>query len=227
MAKKGKSKIEFFNLDKEIAKQHFRVSIFGSARIKPNSKYYKEVVELGRMLGEKGIDVVTGGGPGIMEAACEGHEIGSKKNKENHSHAYGLTIRLPKEQHDNKHFDMKKDFIKFSSRLDNFIQLSDAVVVATGGVGTLLEFLYTWQLIQVEHISDIPIILLGDQWPPLMEWIQKGPLKHKLLNEEDLDSIFVVKDAKEAYKIINASYETYKKLSGNHNHASIIPTKRK
>lgn len=225
--KKGKSRVEFFNLDRELAKQHFRVSIFGSARIPNSSRYYKEVVELGRMLGEKGIDIVTGGGPGIMEAACEGHELGRKKLKNGHSHAFGLTIKLPREQHDNKHFDMKKDFIKFSARLDNFIQLSDAIVVATGGVGTLLEFLYAWQLVQVEHISDIPIILLGDQWPPLIEWIKKGPLKHKLLNEEDLDSIYVVKDAKEAYKIINTVYETYKKARGNHNHISVMPKNAK
>ncbi|MBN2420852.1 LOG family protein [Candidatus Woesearchaeota archaeon] len=216
MAKKMKSKVEFFNLDKEVAKQHFRVAIFGSARIKPNNKDYKEVVELGKFLGEKGIDVVTGGGPGIMEAACKGHELGRKKFK-NHSHAFGLTIRLPKEQHDNKHFDMKKDFIKFSSRLDNFIQLSDAVVVATGGVGTLLEFLYTWQLVQVEHIYDIPIILLGDQWPPLIEWVKKGPLKNKLLNPEDLHPLYTVKSAKEAYKLIHLVHEAYKK-NKNHNH---------
>jgi hypothetical protein len=97
--------------------------------------------------------------------------------------------------------------------LDYFIQLSNAVVVATGGVGTLLEFLYTWQLVQVEHIYDIPIILLGDQWPPLIEWVRKGPLKSGLVSEEDLDSIFVVKDAKEAFKILKTTYEQYKKAS--------------
>ncbi len=208
------SKVKYFNLKHELAKEHFRVAVFGSARIKPESKYYKEVYKLAKMIGKKGIDVVSGGGPGIMDAANKGHEDGKKEGKKNNgTHSFGLTIKLPMEQKDNKHFDMKKDFQQFSARLDYFIQLSNAVVVATGGVGTLLEFLYTWQLIQVEKIYDIPIILLGDQWPPLMEWVRKGPLKHHLLNEEDLDSIYVVKDAEEAFKIINTSYEIYRKVA--------------
>ena len=207
------SKAKYFNLQEELAKNHFRVAIFGSARIKPSSPYYKEVHKLGKMIGKLGIDVVTGGGPGIMEAANKGHEDGKKESKNGESHSYGLTIKLPMEQRDNTHFDMKKDFTVFTSRLDYFIQLSNAVVVATGGVGTLLEFLYTWQLVQVEKIYDIPIILLGDQWPPLIEWIKKGPLKHKLLNEDDLDSIYVVKDADEAVKIIKTTYEAYRRAS--------------
>ncbi len=210
-------KVEYFNLNKELTKKHFRVAIFGSARIKPSSKYYKEVVRLGQMIGEKGLDVVTGGGPGIMEAACLGHEIGKKKRK-NRSHAYGLTIKLPREQHDNQHFDMKKDFKRFSSRLDYFVELSNVVVVATGGVGTLLEFLYTWQLVQVEHISNIPIILLGDQWKSLIEWVKKGPLKNKLLRKDDLDSVFVVKNAKEAMAIIEKARTEFK--NGNMNNSS-------
>jgi len=105
---------------------------------------------------------------------------------------------------------MKKDFQRFSARLDYFMQLSNAVVVAPGGVGTLLEFLYTWQLVQVEHVYDIPIIMLGEQWKSLIEWIKKGPLKHGLLKESDLDSIYVVKNADEAVKILKASYQMYK-----------------
>lgn len=203
------SKVEYFNLDEELHKKHFRVSIFGSARIKPTSKQYKEIVQLGKMIGEQGIDVVTGGGPGIMQAACEGHEIGKKKKK-NHSHTFGLAIKLPKEQKDNGHFDMKKDFKRFSERLDYFVELSNVVVVATGGVGTLLELLYTWQLIQVEHIYDIPIILIGDQWKSLIHWVQKGPVKHKLMNKEDLDSIHVVKNSREAMNLINKEYARFK-----------------
>lgn len=218
-----KTKVQFFNLEKELSEKQFRVAIFGSARIKPNSKYYKEVAKLGELLGKEGLDVVTGGGPGIMEAACKGHDIGRRKKKNHHTHAYGLTIRLPKEQKDNNHFDMKKDFNKFSERLDYFIELSNAVVVATGGVGTLLEFLYTWQLVQVEKINDMPIILLGEQWKPLIEWIKKGPLKHKLLNKTDLDSIYIARNANDAFKIIKSFYETHKKsLRNNHKNIKIV-----
>ena len=213
MAKKKVSKVKYFNLQEELAKEHFRVAVFGSARIKSSSKYYQEVYKLTKMIGKLGVDIVTGGGPGIMDAANKGHEDGKNEARKNGTHSFGLTIRLPREQSDNKHFDMKKDFDKFTARLDYFIQLSNAVVVATGGVGTLLEFLYTWQLVQVEKIYDIPIILLGDQWPPLIEWIKKGPLKNKLLNEEDLDSIYIVRDADEAFKIIKTSYEIYRRAS--------------
>lgn len=202
-----------FELHDEVHKNRFRVSIFGSARIKPNNKYYREVVDLAYMLGDAGIDVVSGGGPGIMEAANFGHEKGRSLHDNNHTVSYGLTIKLPKEQRDNKHFDMKKDFTNFTKRLDTFVQLSNAVVVATGGVGTLLEFLYAWQLVQVEKIYDFPIIMLGDQWPPLIEWIKKGPLKHKLLNADDLKSIYLTKNSKEAFKVIKKHYDAFKKTN--------------
>ncbi len=216
------SKAQYFNLKEELAKEHFRVAIFGSARIKRTSKYYKEVYELAKMMGTTGIDVVSGGGPGIMEAANKGHEDGKKQARREGTHSFGLTIRLPEEQRDNIHFDMKKDFQRFTARLDYFIQLSNAVVVATGGVGTLLEFLYTWQLVQVEKVYDIPIILLGDQWPPLIEWIRKGPLKNGLLSETDLDALYLVKDAKEAFKIIKTTHETFKRTSAYYHGKKLV-----
>jgi hypothetical protein len=208
MAKKD---VKYFSLERELAKKHFRVAIFGSARIKRSSKDYKEVFNLSKMLGMDGIDVVSGGGPGIMEAANRGHEEGKREARRKETHSFGLTIKLPEEQRDNRHFDMKKDFQKFSARLDYFIELSNAVVVAQGGVGTLLEFLYTWQLIQVEKIRGMPIILLGEQWPPLVEWIKKGPLKHHLLSEEDLNSIYIVKNSKDAYKILKTAYDAFER----------------
>ncbi len=218
---KAISKVEFFRLSKELSKQHFRVAIFGSARIKENSKYYKEIHHLAKMLGQRGIDVVTGGGPGIMRAANEGHQEGRKNTpNNNNTKSFGLTIRLPKEQKDNRHFDMKKDFKVFSRRLDYFVELSNAVVVAPGGVGTLLEFLYTWQLVQVEHIYDIPIIMIGEQWKPLLEWIRMGPMKHKLIGPRDIDSIFYVKNAKEAMKIIDKARQAYN-IDGKEYYADI------
>src|SRR3989338_4495559 len=194
-------------LKKELRKNEFRVAIFGSSRINRKDVNYKEIYKLGKMLGERDIDIVTGGGPGLMMASSFGHKIGSKKTG---AHAIALNIKLPMEQKFNKYSDVRKEFTHFTKRLDNFMLLSNAVVVAPGGVGTLLEFLYTWQLVQVEHVYDIPIIMLGEQWKSLIEWIKKGPLKHGLLKESDLDSIYVVKNADEAVKILKASYQMYK-----------------
>ncbi len=205
------SRVKFFNLEKEREKNHFRVAIFGSARIRSGNPAYKAVYKIAECMGELGIDIVSGGGPGLMEAANKGHENGKKIAKQKGTHSFGLTIKLPKEQKDNKHFDMQKDFQRFSARLDYFMQLSNAVVVAPGGVGTLLEFLYTWQLIQVEHIYDIPIIMLGEQWRHLINWVKNGPLKNGLLKKEDLDSIYAVNNADEAIKILKASYNMHKR----------------
>jgi len=190
-----------------IDKKHFRVAIFGSARIKPNDPRYKQIHSLAYRIAAAGFDVVTGGGPGIMEAANKGHREGRKKGK--HVHSFGLKIMLPQEQSSNKHLDIKKDFKRFSKRLDYFMNLSNVVVVAPGGVGTLLEFFYTWQLIQVEHICSIPIIFMGDMWPELIDWIEKWPLKKKLLDRQDLHPLFLAKHCSEAMRIIKKSHQGY------------------
>ena len=195
----------------EFDPSHFRVAIFGSARIKPGTEIYKQVKELAKLIGKQGIDVVTGGGPGLMHAANEGH----KSDNNGRARSIGLNIRLPMEQDTNPHLDIKEEFDKFSGRLDTFMNLSNAVVVAPGGVGTLLEFFYTWQLVQVKHICHIPIILLGDMWPPLIKWIEKYPLNNKLLSNPDLNSIFLAKDCNEAMKVIDTAYKAYKRGGKN------------
>ena len=197
----------------QINKEHFRVAIFGSARIKPDDPRYRQIESLASRIAAAGFDVVTGGGPGIMEAANKGHMEGRKIGGDVHS--FGLSIDLPKEQFSNKHLDIKKDFERFSERLDYFMNLSNVVVVAPGGVGTLLEFFYTWQLIQVEHICTIPIIFMGDMWPELIEWIEKWPLKKKFLDKKDLHPLFLAKHCSEAMKIIKRSHQDY--LEGGQN----------
>ena len=132
---------------------HYKVAIFGSARIEEGDQDYQEIFEISRGLAEAGFDIVTGGGPGIMQAGNAGHKsVGSKQ------HSIGLNIKLPFEQDDNKYLDIKKEFDRFSGRLDAFMSLSDAVIVAPGGIGTILELFYSWQLVQVEHICETPII---------------------------------------------------------------------
>ena len=187
--------------------KHFHVCIFGSARLKKGDPAYDLVYELSTMIADEGLDVVTGGGPGLMDAASAGHKSGRKNND---VHAVGLTIHLPREQITSPHLDIKKEFSTFSKRLDNFMLLSNIVVVAPGGVGTLLEFLYSWQLVQVKHICDIPIILLGDMWPELIEWIEKWPLAQKLISPEDMNSLFLAKDCPEAMKVIKKAHEEFK-----------------
>lgn len=118
-------------VDDELYQKHFRVAIFGSARIKKDDPAYDEVYKLTHMIASENIDIVTGGGPGIMEAACKGHRDGRKSDE---IHSIGLNIDIPAEQKPNRHLDIKREFDRFSKRLDTFMVLSNAVVVAPGGV---------------------------------------------------------------------------------------------
>lgn len=186
---------------------HFRVSIFGSARPDKEDPVYKQVYGFAKMMAEEGIDIVTGGGSGLMEAANAGHASGDPKNE---SQSIGLTIRLPWENHSNQFIEIEKHFDKFSPRLDTFVSISHAVVIMLGGIGTCLEFFYVWQLVQVKHIYQIPIILIGEQWETLLDWIVKYPLKSKYLNKEDLNIIHVVKTNEEAAEIIKKTYAAYR-----------------
>lgn len=190
----------------DLYEKHFRVAIFGSARITKKDPAYEEVYKLAYMIAGENIDVVTGGGPGIMEAANKGHQDGRTCDE---PVCIGLNIDIPAEQQPNRHLDIKKDFARFSKRLDTFMVLSNAVVVAPGGVGTLLEFMYTWQVIQVKHTCNIPIILLGEMWHDFLRWIEKYPLKHDFISKDDLDMIFLAKDSLDAFRIIKRFHEGY------------------
>ena len=192
--------------DKELYEKHFRVAIFGSARIKKEDPAYGEVYKLAHMIAGENIDIVTGGGPGIMQAACQGHSDGKKCDT---THTIGLNINIPQEQKPNRHLDIKKEFDLFSNRLDTFMVLSDAVVVAPGGVGTLLEMAYAWQLVQVKHICNIPIILLGEMWAEFLNWIKQYPLEWGFLSHKDLERLFLAKDCLEAFGIIKKFHEGY------------------
>lgn len=190
-------------LKNEMNLNHYRVTIFGSARIKKDDPIYKQIFKLAKDIGKHNLDIVTGGGPGLMEAASAGHNAG---RKDSNIHTVGLNITLPTEQKDNGHLDIKMQFNRFSERLDSFMALSNIVVVSPGGVGTLLEFFYTWQLIQVNFIKKIPIIMMGKMWKDLLRWIKKWPVEERLLNPEDLEYIHVAKNNKEAMRIIFDHY---------------------
>lgn len=202
-------------MQKELNNHDFRVAIFGSARIKPTDKVYKQVFQLAKKIGSLGFDMVTGGGPGIMEAANAGHENGDTKDKADN---IGLPIKLPWENKANKHLEIKKNFNKFSGRLDLFMALSNVVIVMPGGIGTCLELFYSWQLIQVRHIKPVPIILIGKMWEDLIKWMKKYPLKAGLVSPDDFKHIHIAKTNGHAMKIILKTYTEFvqKHLHDNH-----------
>jgi uncharacterized protein (TIGR00730 family) len=186
-------------IKQELSNGHFRVAVFGSARIRKGDERYEEVFDLAKNIAKHNIDIVTGGGPGIMEAANAGHHAGRDGDD---SHSMGLTIRLPFEEYVNKHLDICKHFDRFSNRLDHFMALSHAVVVISGGVGTCLELFYSWQLTQVKHMCQIPIILKGEMWEGLLQWVKDQPLKKGLISPENMDNIFFAKTNNEVLDLL-------------------------
>ncbi len=183
----------------EMETDFYRVCIFGSARIGPDSKIYKQVEDLAEGLAKNGLDVVTGGGPGLMEAANKGAKKSSQGGR-----SLGLTIELPFESDANSHLDVKSQHRRFSSRLDEFMRLSHAVVVVPGGIGTLLELFYTWQLMQVNHIKPRPFLLLAvdDTWTTFMDWLRAHPLKEHLMSQSDMDAVKIVSSVDQVLAVL-------------------------
>lgn len=186
---------------------HYRVTIFGSARIKEGDTEYKNVYNIAKGLAESGFDIITGGGPGIMQAANAGH-----KSAVSDAHSIGLNIKLPFEQRENKYLDIKKEFDRFSSRLDTFMALSDVVIVAPGGIGTLLEFFYTWQLIQVQHICETPVILYGEIWAGLLHWLKSDVLEKNFFGAKDMHHVFHIKSAEMVINLVKNIHEDRSRL---------------
>ena len=193
-------------------KRFYRTCIFGSARLKSESREYNEVVQLANMLASVGIDILTGGGPGLMEAANKG-ALEGRSESNSKSRSIGISIELSFEPEPNKHLDVKRHHQKFSSRLDDFMRLSHSVVVTPGGIGTVLELFFTWQLIQVKHITKRPVVMLDREfWTGIIEWMKQQPLSRKLLNAEDFDCIYLVDTPEEASEVIVRHYEEFRKL---------------
>lgn len=192
----------------------YRVCIFGSARIKPETKQYADCFALARYFGWEGIDVLTGGGPGLMEAANKGARLG-REEKQSKSLSYGLSIQLEFEPEPNRHLDIKRHHHKFSSRLDDFIRLSHSVVCTPGGIGTLLEFFFVWQLIQVKHTTPRPIVLLERAfWEGIVEWLKAVPLQRGLVGERDFGVIHIVDTPEEVFEIISAHHREFRAKAG-------------
>ena len=187
--------------------EHYRVSIFGSSRIRRGDPIYEEVKTLSTQLAAMGVDIVTGGGPGLMEAANAGAVEGQIETK---SRSFGLAIHLPTEEQANPFVDKVFRHRTFFSRLHHFIRLSSAFIVMPGGIGTALELFMVWQLLQVKHMKEHPLILVGTMWPGLIDWMQATMVERGLVSPSDFDTIKVVGSSDAAIPIIRESYERWR-----------------
>jgi hypothetical protein len=150
----------------------YRVTIFGSARLRPGTFGYEETKRTAAALAEMGCDIVTGGGPGLMQAANAGAaSVGGA------TQSVGIRVDLPFEQGANAFVTELYEHRTFFTRLHQFVLTSDAFVVAPGGIGTVLETLMVWQLLQVNHLQDTPLILVGGMWPGLIAWAREAMLE--------------------------------------------------
>src|SRR5215212_6335981 len=191
--------------------EHYRVSVFGSSRIRRGDPIYEEVKKLSAELARMGVDIVTGGGPGLMEAA----NAGAVEGKSGKTRSFGLAIHLPSEEAANPFVDKVFRHRTFFSRLHHFIRLSSAFIVMPGGIGTALELFMVWQLLQVKHMKEHPVILVGTMWTGLVDWIRQSMVERGLVSPGDLDVISIVSSADEAIPIIRASFERFKEEKRN------------
>jgi len=197
---------EFVNGFEKMSKIGPCVSIFGSARTKVDNPYYQLAVDVAQKIVEHGYGVITGGGPGIMEAGNKGAHLGGGTS-------VGLNIDLPFEQHDNPYIDSDKslDFDYFFVRKVMFVKYSQGFVVMPGGFGTLDELFEAITLIQTKKIAVFPIILVSTEfWGGLLDWI-KSTLLNKFgnISEGDLDLIHLVDTPNEVLEILDKFYAEY------------------
>ena len=191
-------------------KERYRVSIFGSARVPKGSWVYSEVTRLAGALSGMGCDIVTGGGPGLMQAANEG---ATKARKGGHG-SVGVRIELPFEQDVNPFVQQAFQHRTFFTRLHQFVLMSDAFVVVPGGIGTALETLMVWQLLQVRHLDNrIPLILIGKMYTDLVAWAREHMLDSQfpLANPEDIQIPICVGTADEAISLIRKHHTSWKR----------------
>ena len=184
---------------KPARRDRYRVTIFGSARAKPGTFAYEETKRVSAALAQLDCDIITGGGPGLMQAANEGVKNAGQSGK-----SLGIRVDLPFEQEVNSFVELAFEHRTFFTRLHHFVLASDAFIVAPGGIGTVLETLMIWQLLQVRHLDSTPLILVGRMWPGLIEWARTSMLTFEtpLANVEDMDIPRCVASGDEAIEII-------------------------
>jgi len=187
---------------------YYRVTIFGSSRMHPGDRLYEETKRLASELASMGCDIVTGGGPGVMQAANEGEREGDVLDR---TYSIGLNVTLPHEQESNPYVEKLYHHGTFFSRLHHFVQLSSAFVVMPGGIGTTLEAMLVWQLCQVGHLRKRPLVFVGEQWRAFVEWGRTYWLHNgrNLADPEDLEIPICVESVDEAVHVIRTNLEEW------------------
>jgi uncharacterized protein (TIGR00730 family) len=184
------------------------VSVFGSARLEPGSPYYNKCLRVAESLAKDGFAVISGGGPGIMEAANKGAQNANGTS-------VGLNIELPREQMQNQFQDVRIEFRYFFVRKLMFVKYAVAYVIFPGGFGTLDELFEALTLIQTKKIRGFPVVLVGrEYWSGLIDWMRKTVLAENSISKEDLDLMHLVDEPEEVCEIINKRYND--RLSGIH-----------
>jgi uncharacterized protein (TIGR00730 family) len=193
-------------------RDRYRVTIFGSARAQSGTFVYDEVKRLAENLAAMGADIITGGGPGLMQAANEG---AAAANAQERNRSVGIRVDLPFEQTVNPFVEQAFEHKTFFTRLHHFVLTSDAFVVTPGGIGTVLELMMIWQLLQVRHVDNVPLILVGKMWTGLVDWTRKhlAASQPRLANPEDIDIPRCVDSADEALALIREHHAQWLSLA--------------
>ena len=187
---------EFVESIEILSKVHNAVTVFGSARLKPGDKYYQMAEKLGMLLAQSGFSVITGGGPGIMEAANKGAaEAGGQ--------SVGMNIKLPFEQKPNPYANLQLDYKYFFIRKVMFVKYAMAYVIMPGGYGTMDEFFEAMTLIQTKRVKSFPVILMGrDYWQGLLDWLKDSMVQKNMILPFDLEMIQLIDEPEEVVKHI-------------------------
>jgi len=187
---------EFVEGFEALAECHPSVSIFGSSRAQPEDEIYQKAEVIGQLLAENGFGVITGGGPGVMEAANKGAALAGGKS-------IGLNIQIPLEQESNPYTNIKLNFRYFFVRKVMFVKYAVAYIILPGGFGTMDELFESLTLIQTQRIRPFPVILVGSQyWKGLLNWIKEPVLKEAKISPGDLDILQLIDDPEEIVKTI-------------------------
>ncbi len=197
---------------KPTRRERFRVTIFGSARAQPGTFVYEEVKRVSAALAEMGCEILTGGGPGLMQAANEGAAgAGSAAGA-----SVGIRVDLPFEQEVNPFVDQMFEHKTFFTRLHHFVLASDAFIVVPGGIGTVLEMLMVWQLLQVKHVEGAPLIVVGKMWEELVVWARRHMVEGEvaLANAEDMNIPVCLESADEAIAAVREHHRRWTERQG-------------